>query len=377
MFLLACSTPVPVDTSAVVAPLDSSSEVADSAVSDTGDGCVDARDLSWESFGHGFFRTWCTSCHGEAAADRNGAPPGVDFDTEAQVETWVAAIRRTVIDDATMPKGGGVYDEDLALLDEYLRCGLGGGEEAGGSPSSPKAALTADEVGATIDTLFALGLPDATTVVETYMSMFRGRDSSCPGNDGYSLPGNFRGCQTAGGWIYAGVAGLDYLGSGSELSFDLWADCWISDDDGAMWIGAGDVEYNGTWADGEATWETELAGTFGYEASSTAWIAEVPSMVFSSAGRYGDGWEMSWSGSFSSDNEAVYLDQVSWTSTCPAGEGRVLLRGEDAYWYVVDLDACTGCGSVSFEGSQLGTTCVELAAAGADLLARSLPGDEP
>ena len=38
---------------------------------------------TWESFGQGFLRTWCTPCHSSGLPEgaRQGAPLGVDFDT--------------------------------------------------------------------------------------------------------------------------------------------------------------------------------------------------------------------------------------------------------------------------------------------------------
>ena len=84
---------------------------------------VDAS-LTWARWGDGFFRTYCTSCHSAAAENRRGAPESVDFDSEAAVLGWGERIRVRVIEEATMPLGGGVTDGDLLLLDRYL-CRLG------------------------------------------------------------------------------------------------------------------------------------------------------------------------------------------------------------------------------------------------------------
>lgn len=103
--LLACDTPAP--------------EPAPAAL--VGD-CERAPGVTWDAWGQGFFLTWCTSCHSRAATDRHGAPDGVDFDTWEDVQTWRSAIRTRVLDEATMPVGGGLYDEDRALLDVMLTC---------------------------------------------------------------------------------------------------------------------------------------------------------------------------------------------------------------------------------------------------------------
>jgi hypothetical protein len=84
--------------------------------------CSSVPDVSWDAWGEGFFRTYCTSCHGSGTRNRNGAPPGYDFDDQSVVLAHAEDIRRAVLTDQTMPVGGGVYPDDLTLLDVYLSC---------------------------------------------------------------------------------------------------------------------------------------------------------------------------------------------------------------------------------------------------------------
>ncbi len=86
--------------------------------------CVDLPNVTWENWAQGFFITYCTACHSESSPDRYGAPEGLDFDTEDQVRTLEGLVRSTVLEDGSMPYGGGVYEEDLELLEIYLDCGL-------------------------------------------------------------------------------------------------------------------------------------------------------------------------------------------------------------------------------------------------------------
>ncbi len=91
----------------------------DSAV----DTCADAP-LTWESWGAGFFTSYCRTCHSAASPERYGAPPALDYDTLAQVRAGAEAIRRRTVVDQTMPVGGGVPEAELARLDRFLECGL-------------------------------------------------------------------------------------------------------------------------------------------------------------------------------------------------------------------------------------------------------------
>jgi hypothetical protein len=70
--------------------------------------------------------TWCTSCHSALAADRHGAPEGVDFDTLDGARLWSDRIRARALDAEDMPYGGGIPAAERARLDAWLSCGLPG-----------------------------------------------------------------------------------------------------------------------------------------------------------------------------------------------------------------------------------------------------------
>ncbi len=106
LLLAACAGP-PVDTAATVDPA-----------------CAAGPAVTW-AWADGFFTTWCRSCHSANTPDRRGAPVGVDFDTESDVRASAAAVRSAVIEREAMPIGGGVYPDDLVILDRYLACSLG------------------------------------------------------------------------------------------------------------------------------------------------------------------------------------------------------------------------------------------------------------
>jgi hypothetical protein len=84
------------------------------------EGCEDTAGLSWDGFAWGFFLTYCNACHSAASTNRYGAPVGVDFDHPEDVERQSARIRARVIEEATMPLGGGVPPEALGQLEAYL-----------------------------------------------------------------------------------------------------------------------------------------------------------------------------------------------------------------------------------------------------------------
>lgn len=80
--------------------------------------------LSWDSWGATFFSTYCDSCHAADTPNRYDAPEGVSFDTPDEVLSWADRIEARVIDEQDMPPGGGVYADDLFLLEIFMACGL-------------------------------------------------------------------------------------------------------------------------------------------------------------------------------------------------------------------------------------------------------------
>jgi len=81
--------------------------------------------LTYETFGAEFFGQWCESCHAASATNRNGAPPDVTFDTQAEVITWKDRIYARAADDNTsMPLGPDGPDSTTRhQLGDWLACG--------------------------------------------------------------------------------------------------------------------------------------------------------------------------------------------------------------------------------------------------------------
>ena len=92
---------------------------------DTAISCEDAAALEWNYWANGFFRTYCLSCHSAQSSERYGAPQGINFDKQEDVEMLADLIYESVIIEERMPEGGGVDPAELQRLEGYLRCWLG------------------------------------------------------------------------------------------------------------------------------------------------------------------------------------------------------------------------------------------------------------
>ncbi|HHH11047.1 MAG TPA: hypothetical protein ENK23_03120 [Sorangium sp.] len=79
--------------------------------------------VNWVTFGHGFVTTYCQGCHASTAANRQGAPTNVVFDTEADTLMWKQQILTVAASDApTMPPNGGPDEADRERLNVWLGC---------------------------------------------------------------------------------------------------------------------------------------------------------------------------------------------------------------------------------------------------------------
>ncbi len=97
----------------------------DKGAAESADPCAEVPyDLNWANFGDGFFANYCRACHSSGAPDRFGAPDGINFDTLEEVRAQSSLIAFVVIEEQSMPEGGGVYEQDLEFLGYFLECGL-------------------------------------------------------------------------------------------------------------------------------------------------------------------------------------------------------------------------------------------------------------
>lgn len=105
-------------------------------------------ELEWTTWARPLLQTWCTTCHHSALVGegRRGAPIGLDFDRYDVVAASADAIRRAAIEDRRMPPAGGPSDDELALLDEWLACGLPGGTTPAPDPCDTPRWVTGDVV---------------------------------------------------------------------------------------------------------------------------------------------------------------------------------------------------------------------------------------
>lgn len=81
--------------------------------------------LTYASFGAGFFSTWCQSCHGSQSLERHGAPGEFIFDTPEQIRHHRARIfvRSAAGNDSMPPGPEDPSVEERERLAEWLACG--------------------------------------------------------------------------------------------------------------------------------------------------------------------------------------------------------------------------------------------------------------
>ncbi|MCP4806071.1 MAG: hypothetical protein GY913_06585 [Proteobacteria bacterium] len=303
---------------------------------------------TWHHFGEGFFRTWCQSCHSSTTPDRSGAPEALDYETYDQVLAGADTIRDAVLVRGSMPLGGGVYPQDLELLEAFLDCpseGTPGGEDT----EAPRAQPTLegpDVVERVAQVLPSEDMPEPLGARDALVRWLEHATASCPHVAGLSINAPWEGCD-ADGYTFSGLT--EFIGNSSATgvsAFDLLADFSFTAPDGSTFDGGGTAvlafedeqalyELTGTWKDDTADgWIHAFSGNLTVAVGETARL----------------------DGSVQRDGLSVHLDDVTVDPACT--DGVVEVR-DDVGWHRLELDC--GCGPWTFEGQAQGELCIDLA----------------
>ena len=87
--------------------------------------CDTAPAVTWNNWANSLFITHCQGCHAQSSPDRYGAPQTIHFDNEAATIDLADRVWIRVIEEETMPPAGGILEDDLYLLEIWLRCSVG------------------------------------------------------------------------------------------------------------------------------------------------------------------------------------------------------------------------------------------------------------
>ena len=87
--------------------------------------CATAPDVTWNNWTNSLIITHCQGCHAQGSPNRYGAPESIHFDDEMATIDLADRVWIRVIEEETMPPAGGILNDDLYLLEVWLRCSVG------------------------------------------------------------------------------------------------------------------------------------------------------------------------------------------------------------------------------------------------------------
>jgi len=328
--------------------------------------CESPLGVTWESYGQGFFQTYCNACHSSTTEARNGAPEGVDFDQASLAAAFEDRIRVRVLEEHTMPMGGGVPAEDLALLEDLLVC-LGQSEHGDSEGSNPEAEpqWSVEEVVEGMSAGLVHGLPDPYSPRDAFLGMFVGRDGQCPSDSGFNLSGSFNGCLSSTGYRFAGTSAYEGPTTPQKGPFHLIGDFYIIDSQDQWFRGGGELLVDRVT--GPGVWpklvDASLLGSWSYDGDN-GWLGGSSTLaVWIRSESQHTSWTLELDGSFGFGEHYLVFEDLLFDSADCGGHptGRLGVRGVDGSWYHLDFgEACTGCGEVWSGTTALGEGCLDI-----------------
>ncbi len=328
-------------------------------------------DTTWDSWGAGFFGSYCRSCHSSSTPDRRGAPEGVDFDTEAQVLANLEGVHRSVLTEGTMPRGGGVPDVELERLRAYLACGDGA---AVYDVPVLIPVTTVAEVEADLDTVLTQGLFFPFELHRWFDQLLDDADGAalgCPRRDRsaddeadwtlYWSGFCDTGVRELAGDVIADVRS-DVGESTSMQAWDLFSLTGTDLGTGGAIVAGGNTTFSWSVLPGAAQFNTFIGGRY-HDPGSEGPLAFQQSAGLTIDGLYGgrDGLVATVSGGLSVGEATVDFREISLTSACAGPSGVIGVRDAGSGWWALTLsDDCSGCGPLSFEGTDYGSSCAGL-----------------
>ena len=85
------------------------------------DTAIDCDTVSYANVGEPFMTQYCVGCHGMVSSNRQGAPTDVTLDSKENILTHLDTIREELLLE-TMPPSGGVTEEGIELVVQWLDC---------------------------------------------------------------------------------------------------------------------------------------------------------------------------------------------------------------------------------------------------------------
>ncbi|MDP2311360.1 MAG: hypothetical protein Q8P41_00530 [Pseudomonadota bacterium] len=250
--------------------------------------------------------------------------------------------------------------------------GTDGPTDSGTPPDlSVEPSLTAEEVAAEVEAVFASGFPDARAIQAAYLGLMGAGDDGCPG-DATQLTGRVpvNGCSSEGGYFYLGVSAWihteewDDVGN-PRVTDSLDGDFEIDLPTGERFQAGGFATYSHVGNELQWVARNYVSGTWSFDGAPGPLGEGISAAVGVRVESAPETRSVEVTGATSSGEHAALFEDFRLDTLECAGNptGAMRLRGSDGLWYELRFaDDCSGCGDVSFfDSTPLGVACPSFA----------------
>lgn len=259
---------------------------------------------------------------------------------------------------APCPAGSHAAADGLCHLDEAAAPPDDASGLDAGSP-----VWSGDEALAQVEAALGHGLPDVILLRDRYIEGISHIDPVCPMRESEAATFVnglwFDDCYSEQGFHYDGLGIFEEQHKQTSWYVNGVANFEITTPQGAVFAGGGEFALDLQATDTGTVWTSKVGGIY-HEDGNADWLGEDGEAGLYVEGIWSDGqaWVSLDGGVGFAGVDLAFRDLRYDEAVCPnTAQGALLVRDPGGHWFRLDVEDCSGCGTLSWHDKELGPAC--------------------